>query len=55
MVVEINSCSGTYDVKFSDKIINSEEDNKNIIRFRTKRRKFGRNIYIIDNLKSKHI
>ena len=55
MIVQINSCSGAYDIKFSSKIINSEEDNINDIQYKILSRKFGRNIYILDELKSKHI
>jgi hypothetical protein len=55
MVVQINICSGSYDIKFSSKIINSEEDNNNDINYFHLRRKFGRNIYLLNNLKSKHI
>ena len=56
MVVQINTCSGDYSVKFSSKIINSEEDKIiDDIQYHPLRRKFGRKIYILDNLKSKHI
>ena len=55
MVVQINKCSGDYKIKFNNKIINSEDDNFNTIRYKTLRRKHGRNIYILDNLRSKHI
>ena len=55
MVIQINSCSGAYDIKFSTKIIHSAEDNINDIPYKTLTRKFGRTIYVLDNLKSKHI
>ena len=55
MVVQINKCSGDYKIKFNNEIINSEDDNFNTIRYKTFRRKHGRNIYILDNLRSKHI
>ena len=55
MIVQINSCSGAYNIKFNNKIINSEDDNINTIQYKTLRRKYGRNIYILDNLISKHI
>ena len=55
MVVQINSCSGLFDIKFSSKIINSEEEIINDIHYTRLSRKFGRYIYILDNLKTKHI
>ena len=55
MVVQINSCSGLFDIKFSSKIINSEEETINDIHYTCLTRKFGRYIYILDNLKTKHI
>ena len=57
MVVQINSCVGEYSIKFSSKIINSEEDEteSEYIIYNSLRRKYGRRIYILDNLKSKHI
>ena len=55
MVVQINSCSGEYSIKFSSKIINSQDDKIEFIPYHFLSRKYGRRIYILDNLKSKHI
>ena len=54
MIIQINSCSGDYDIKISSKIVNSNE-NTNDIPYKRLSRKYGRKIFVLNNLKHKHI
>ena len=54
MIVQINSCSGDYDIKLSSKVVNYD-DNTNDIKYEELSSEYGRKILLIDNLKFKHI
>ena len=54
MIIQINSCSGNYDVKLSKKIV-TYDDNSNDIQYETVGGIQGRKTYIINNLRYKHV
>ena len=54
MIIQINSCSGNYDVKLSKKIV-TYDDNRNDIQYETVGGIQGRKTYIINNLRYKHV
>ena len=54
MVIQINTCSGDYDIKISSKVVNYD-DNKNDIEYEALSSNHGRKVYLLDKLKYKHI
>ena len=54
MIIQINSCSGNYDVKLSKKIV-TYDDNSNDLPYEMVGGAQGRKTYIIDNLRDKHV
>ena len=54
MIIQINTCSGNYDLKISNKIV-TYDDNSNDVPYEVIGGLQGRKTYIINNLRSKHI
>ena len=54
MIIQINSCSGNYDIKLSKKIV-TYDDNNDDIPYEVIGESQGRKTYIINNLRYKHI
>ena len=54
MIIQINTCSGNYDVKLSKKIV-TYDDNSNDLPYEIVGGSKGRKTYIINNLKNKHV
>ena len=54
MIIQINTCSGDYNMKISSKVVNYD-DNKNDIEYEELSSNHGRKIYLLDKLKYKHI
>ena len=54
MIIQINTCSGDYDIKISSKIVDYD-DNKNDIYYQELSSKYGRKMFLLDKLKYKHI
>ena len=54
MILQINSCSGDYNIKISSEIVNYD-DNKDDINYEELSSNYGRKMFLIDKLKYKHI
>ena len=54
MIIQINTCSGDYNIKISSKVVNYD-DNNNDINYQELSSKYGRTIFLLDKLKYKHI
>ena len=54
MIIQIHKCSGSFNFKFSKNIIDYD-NNPNDIKMMNETNEYGRNNYIINNLKEKHI
>ena len=54
MIIQINSCSGNYDIKMSKKIV-TYDDNSNDLPYEIVGGEQGRKTYIINNLRDKHV
>ena len=54
MIIQINTCSGEYDIKISSKVVNYD-DNSNDISYQELSSHFGRKIFLLDKLRHKHI
>ena len=54
MIIQINSCSGEYDIKISSKIVNYD-DNRDDIYYQKLSSKYGRKMFLLDKLQYKHI
>ena len=54
MIIQINKCSGDYDIKISSKVVDYD-DNSNDINYEESSKDYGRKIYLLDKLKTKHI
>ena len=54
MIIQINSCSGNYDIKLSKKIV-TYDDNSDDLPYETIGGLQGRKTYIINNLRNKHV
>ena len=54
MIIQINTCSGDYNIKISSKVVNYD-DNDNDINYEELSSQYGRRIFLLDKLKYKHI
>ena len=54
MIIQINTCSGEYDIKISSKVVNYD-DNSNDISYQELSAHYGRKIFLLDKLRHKHI
>ena len=55
MIINIHSCSGTYDIKISSKIVNYDDNENDVYYQVTKDEENNKYTYTIPNLKHKHI